>query len=335
MLRQLPRRPRWATKHYQITRQAVHFGQPVFYIRINRIITPVKNNHHFIKSIFLFVLTLLLVTSCGNGNTPDDVQQAQELTPTATEAPMAARVNGEGILLSDFEQELQRYQAAASAAQIETSPEEAKQVVLDYLIDRILLVQAARENGYTPSEALVSQKIEELSQTRDGQQDLNTFLAENFYSEESFRSAIEKELAVIWMRNFIVDQVPAAVEQVHARQILVNTENEAIAIMRRLEVGTPFSELAFEVDPLTGGELGWFPRGYLFQPAVEEAAFALQSGQYSGMVETDFGYHIIEVIERDPQRELKGGALQNVQRSALETWLADRRAQSAVEIYVN
>jgi len=93
--------------------------------------------------------------------------------------------------------------------------------------------------------------------------------------------------------------------------------------------------LAWEYSPETGGELGWFPRGYLFQPAVEEAAFALQPGQFSGIIETAYGFHIIEVIERDPQRPLSADALLAAQRTVIETWLTDRRAQSAIEIYVN
>ncbi len=248
---------------------------------------------------------------------------------------MAARVNGEGILLSDYEQELQRYQAGAADLQIEVSDQDAREAVLDYLIEQTLFKQAAQENGYTVSDAELVQKIIELAEARGGQASLDAYLSENFYSQDSFRSAVARELAVIWMRNYLIDQAPATAEQVRARQILVNSQNEAIAVQRRLEVGTPFSDLAYEYDPLTGGELGWFPRGYLFQPAVEEAAFALQPGQYSGTIETNYGFHIVEVIERDPQRELKGDALIAAQRAYIGTWLADQRAQSMIEIYVN
>jgi peptidyl-prolyl cis-trans isomerase C len=284
---------------------------------------------------FSLVLAVFILSACATGGQSGESAATEALTPAPTEAPMAARVNGEGILLSDYEQELQRYQAGAADLQIEVSAQDAREAVLDYLIEQTLFKQAAQENGYTVSDAELVQKIIELAEARGGQASLDTYLSENFYSQDSFRAAVARELAVIWMRNYLIDQAPATAEQVRARQILVNSQNEAIAVQRRLEVGTPFSDLAYEYDPLTGGELGWFPRGYLFQPAVEEAAFALQPGQYSGTIETNYGFHIVEVIERDPQRELKGDALIAAQRAYIGTWLADQRAQSMIEIYVN
>ena len=71
-----------------------------------------------------------------------------------------------------------------------------------------------------------------------------------------------------------------------------------------LEAGADFTELAYEYDPLTGGDLGWFPAGYLLQPDVETAAFSLQPGQYSGIIQTSYGYHIVYVIERDSNHPL-------------------------------
>jgi len=295
---------------------------------------PVKNKKHRTVIFSLVLIAVFALSACSNGQ-GEESAATDVLTPTPTEAPMAARVNGEGILLSDYESELRRYQAGADEVQIDVADDAARQQVLNYLIEQALFMQSAQENGYTISEDALSQKIDQLTQARGGQASLDAYLSDNFYTEDSFRRAIARELAVIWMRNFIIDQVPTTAEQVHARQILVDSENMALAVLRRLEVGTSFSDLAYEYDPLTGGDLGWFPRGYLFQPAVEEAAFALEPGQYSGVIETNYGFHIVGVIERDQQRELKGDALLAAQRTAIETWLADRRDQSAIEIYVN
>ena len=278
---------------------------------------------------------MLISAACSNGTDGTEVTAVEEVAPTPTEAPMAVRVNGEGILLADYEEELRRYQAAASDMGIQVTAETAQTQVLDYLIEQTLFQQAAQENGYALSEQELTQQLDELTQARGGQENLDVYINENFYSPQSFRRTIARERAVIWMRNNLIEQMPATADQVHARQILVDTENEAIAVLRRLEVGTPFSELAYEYDPLTGGDLGWFPRGYLFQPAVEEAAFTLQPGQVSGVIETNYGYHILEVIERDPQHTLSGDALIETQRKAIENWLEERRAQSTIEIYVN
>ena len=83
-------------------------------------------------------------------------------------------------------------------------------------------------------------------------------------------------------------------------------------------------------EPLTRGELGWFPRGYLPEPAFEEAAFALQPGQVSDIIQTEAGYHIIMVLERDPAHPLTPDALLTLQYTALEDWLSQQRQQSTI-----
>ena len=177
-------------------------------------------------------------------------------------------------------------------------------------------------------------KIDQYAEAAGGQDALQTWIIENFYDSESFRAAVSRDMAVVWMRNYLIAQVPQKTEQIHARQILVNGENEAIGIQRQLEVGTSFKSLAFLYDPLTGGELGWFPRGYLLQPEVENIAFSLQAGQYSGIIPTIYGFHIVEVIEVDPLRLLSKDALHKMQRQALEDWLNTQIEQSAIEILI-
>jgi peptidyl-prolyl cis-trans isomerase C len=292
----------------------------------------VKNKNSL---ILILAIIGLSVSACANGENIDSAETALPTTPTPTEAPMAARVNGEGILLSSYQEELQRFQAAASELNNDAAAENAQAQVLDYLIEQTLFSQAALENGYAVNDEDVSRRISELAEALGGQAGLDAYLGENFYTQESFRSAVARELAVVWMRNVLMDQIPTTTEQVHARQILVDSENAATVVLRQLEVGKVFSDLAFEYDPLTGGELGWFPRGYLFQPAVEDAAFSLAPGQFSGIIQTNYGFHIIEVIDRDAQRELSSDALLMVQRAAIEAWLEDRRSHSVVEILVD
>jgi len=102
----------------------------------------------------------------------------------------------------------------------------------------------------------------------------------------------------------------------------------------RLQAGEDFAELAEAYDPLTMGDLGWFPRGYLIDPKLDEVVFALEPGEYSGIVETSAGFHILQLIERDPQRPLAPDARMALQMRALQEWLAMRHDQSEILVFV-
>lgn len=283
------------------------------------------------KVLYAFVLCALFLTAC-SGSEPTVVEETP--TPAPTEGPMAVRVNGEGILLSEYENEMRRVKAGMALADAEFDEQLARELVLDELIEQTLLAQSAFTNGYSQSDAEIDGKIEEYEQELGGAEALDTYLSDFFYTRESFRSAVARDQAAIFMRNLIIDAVPLTAEQIRARQIVLDTENEAIGVLRQLEVGTPFRDLAFEYDPLAGGELGWFPRGYLYQPAVEEAAFSLQPGQFSGIIPTDFGFHIVEVMERSSDQPLAHDAKLFVQRNALEDWLTSARDAAELEILV-
>ncbi len=287
-----------------------------------------KNNLTLALSV-----VLILLSSCSSGQESRDTDTPVDVAnPTSTEAPLAARVNGEGVLLAEYEAELKRYQVGIEQLGEQYNPELAKQEVMDDLVAQTLFAQTAAAQNFYVDEVDLQAEIDQYAEAAGGQGVLQTWISENFYDQDSFHAAVARDMAVIWARNYLIAQVPQTAEQVHARQILVRSENEAIGIQRQLEVGTSFKSLAFSYDSLTGGELGWFPRGYLLQPEVENAAFSLQPGQYSGIIPTSFGYHIVEVIEVDPHHSLSQDALLFVQRQVLENWLDEQITQSTIEI---
>ena len=164
---------------------------------------------------------------------------------------------------------------------------------------------------------------------------LDTLHQEAGLSEADYRRTIETDLLYSKLQDLFASQVPTTEEQVHARHILVETEEEAQTVLARLEAGEDFVSLAQELstDESTredGGDLGWFPRGVMV-PEFEEAAFALQPGEASDIVQTSFGYHIILVEERDSDRELEISLLERRRASALSDWLEEQRQSEAVE----
>ena len=88
--------------------------------------------------------------------------------------------------------------------------------------------------------------------------------------------------------------------EIHCAHILVRTEKEAQAVIERLERGEKFANIASEISLCPsgkrGGDLGTFGRGRMVRE-FEEAAFALQKGQLSPIVKTEFGYHIVRRLE--------------------------------------
>lgn len=130
------------------------------------------------------------------------------------------------------------------------------------------------------------------------------------------------------------DQMPSSGEQVRARHILISVSPdaaeeekqlalaEAISITQRLRAGADFAELALQYsdDPGSGqqgGDLGFFGRGQMVTE-FETAAFSLSIGEISDPVLSQFGYHIIEVLEQQPGNP------------SFTAWLQEQKAQAQI-----
>lgn len=143
---------------------------------------------------------------------------------------------------------------------------------------------------------------------------------------EDLRNLVYYRLLRDEVAEAIGQDVPTTTLQVHARHILVETEEDAISATNRLAAGEDFGVLAQTVSidtgtAPTGGDLGWFAEGDMVA-GFQDAAFSLEVGQVSEPIETQFGWHIIEVLERG-DRELEGGALSRARNRAYNDWLTD------------
>jgi len=68
---------------------------------------------------------------------------------------------------------------------------------------------------------------------------------------------------------------------------------------------------------------------------LDEPVFSLQPGEYTEIIETMIGFHIVQVIDRDPQHLLSPGAFQTYQVQAVKNWLVERRSQSDIQIFMS
>jgi peptidyl-prolyl cis-trans isomerase C len=211
-------------------------------------------------------------------------------------------------------------------------PQEGGPRVLDDLIAQVLLAQAAAEAGYQLDEAGLQARLDALASGLGSAQSLADWIAAHGYTEPGFRRLLARAASAAWMRDKIIADIPERAEQVHARQILLYNQDEANQVLAQVRAGTDFASLASEYDPVAGGDLGWFPRGYLTVPELDQAAFTLQEGQVSDIIQTRLGFHILQVIERDPAHPLEPGARLALQAAALQAWLDQRRSQSQIEV---
>ncbi len=292
------------------------------------------------KRFHLFLLCAFFLAACSTSaagstlpavfpsSTPNPT--GTPLPPTATSIPMAATVNGEGITLDDLNAEVARYKTAQAALGKEVNDQDAAKIVLDDLVDQVLLSQGAAEAGFTVDDPALQARVDALAAQVGGADKLLAWQQAHGYDHASFRAALKRAVAAAWMRDKIISAVPSTAEQVHVRQVLLYNEDVAKSIWNQLQAGVNFDNMAALIDPVTRGDIGWFPRGYLAQKTIEDAAFSLEVGKYSDVIKSEVGFHIIMVIERQPDRTLSPDALLSMQNQALANWLANRRQQANI-----
>jgi peptidyl-prolyl cis-trans isomerase C len=212
---------------------------------------------------------------------------ATSFAAAPTQAKVLAKVNGVEITDDDVQIALDDI-GAGLPRQLEGKAREA--YVLDFLIDEQLVVQKAQADklGETPEFA------KKLAYLRD--KALMEALLGRVAKEAVTNEAVKKTYD-----EAAKNQKPET--EIHARHILVPTEDEAKAALKRVKAGEDFSKVATELskDPGSkGGDLGWFTKDRMV-PEFAEAAFKLEPGQISEPVKTQFGWHVIKVDEKRPK----------------------------------
>ena len=330
-----------------------------------------------IRQVTLFnLIFLLLLTACGN--TENDVvvptlastavvitavspeaaiATEATLPPPATEAPtavpptptptpaLAATVNGLPILLSVYEQELARYeQAQAELGGVLDA--NYRLIVLNTLIEKELSFQAAPSEGIEITIEVVTAEVEKLRTEAGGADNFAAWLEANQYTEEEFREALAREMAAELMAAKVTENVPFAVEQVHARYIQVDDPALAQTLHQQIQNGDDFALRAEQhsVDQVTaqvGGDLGFFAIWSLTVPEVAEAAFNLQDGELSDVITVidessgQATYFLVQTIEREAQRPLTPDMRYILLNKTFLDWLAQQRANADIAIFVD
>jgi parvulin-like peptidyl-prolyl isomerase len=152
-------------------------------------------------------------------------------------------------------------------------------------------------------------------------------------SETTFRAVYRNIILRDKLEEVITADVPTTGEQVWARHILVADEGTAKTVKALLDNGTDFAEVAKQYSTDTGsavngGDLGWFGKGKMV-PEFETAAFSQEIGAIGEPVQSQFGYHIIQVLDKQ-QLPLNANDLKQNRDTAFNDWLTLTRDEADV-----
>ena len=305
--------------------------------------------------VVVLLSLLLVLAACGGGRSeeatppaplpatalPTSVVPTAVPTPTTPPVPLAAVVNDQPILLADYERRVTQYVQPLLTQGLDPNTTEGqarlteiRQEVLDNLIDSVLVEQGSAGLGVSVSDADLEAKIASDIEAGGGQAAFDEWLQATSLGREDYKQMLREALLAQRAMDAVTANSPQVAEQVHARQIVVDGKEVADQVLAELQVGADFAAVARDrsIDLATkdnGGDLGWFPRG-LVPLELENLAFALQPGEIGGPLQLEDGYHFVQVMERDPNRQISPEMQGQLRLVLFERWLEEQRAKATI-----
>ncbi|NLB32165.1 MAG: hypothetical protein GX818_00140 [Tissierellia bacterium] len=272
----------------------------------------------FKKSLLLItaLCIVLAVTACSDKEQNTDIDDKNVL----------ATVNGKALSKEEYDKSLAyykdyvEYQYGENTWETEatkglTYKEYYENYVMDTMTYRLLLLDAAEKEGLTASEEEKQHELENFKVYFQNDEDYKKYLEQSNMTEEDLLAELSNDILInqyvlskIENLNPSDDELKTIFDdlrmnvQIKASHILVDTEEESLKVIERINKGEDFAELAKELSTdlgsgANGGDLDYFNYGKMVQP-FSEAAFALEIGEVSEPVQSDFGYHIIKLTDR-------------------------------------
>jgi peptidyl-prolyl cis-trans isomerase C len=240
----------------------------------------------------------------------------------AADDVVVARVNGVDIKQSDLD-----FAASEVGPRLGNyTPADRKRVLLQYVIENELMAEAGQKDGLDKALTFPArEKYHDRRALRDAFFDVGIT---NAITEDAAKKIYDEKIATMKPQ-----------QEIHARHILVATEDEAKKVAERLKNGEDFATVAKEVSKdagAEGGDLGFFTRGQMLKP-FEDAAFALDVGQISAPVQTQFGWHIIKVEEKRDQPlptfdQVKGAIIGQLVQAKAQEVVSGLRDAAKIEV---
>mgnify|MGYP005842511125 CR=1 FL=1 len=306
-----------------------------------------------IRFVGLPVVALVMAACGGSPDAQNNVVQNPTAAPIAQSEPptsqptvavpatalatgangdlIVARVNSDEITLADYQRSLGRFPQAGSTAELGV-------MVLETMIEQTLIGQAAVERGIAVTDAEIETEVQGYIQQVGGQDAWQTWLTNNQYTEAEFRESLRESFITNRVRDAVTAELNGEVPHVHARHILVATQEQANTVLTALQNGQEFAALAaqYSEDSTTkanGGDLGWFIPEELTEPSLARIIFALEPGSIAGPVRTALGYHIVQTLER-ANRLVPEERRTELAQARFENWLASLKAAATITRYL-
>jgi peptidyl-prolyl cis-trans isomerase C len=281
-------------------------------------------NTRTIVKLMITALGLTALMACQNKSTSTDG------TADKKEATVLATVNGNAITSADFDREVK---ALPEYIRGMADTPQGKKEMIDTLIMRELILQQAAKEGLDKGKE-IEEKLAELKKRIV----VDTYLKKKVETDAKIS---DDELKKFYDQN--LDKFKGG-EQVKASHILVKSEQEAKNILAQLKGGASFEELAktksADTSASKGGDLGWFGKGNMV-PAFEKAAFALKEGELSGVVKSEFGFHIIKLTGKraagtrpfeEAKEQIKAALLPSKQQQVFMQLKEDLKKGAKIEL---
>jgi len=277
---------------------------------------------------------------------PADTQP--EIAPETNGPEVVAEINGQTIQRLDFERQVARFQAAMISQGYSFSGEEGKEAsiqvrkqVLEAMIDQVLIEQAATARGITVDEDVLTQRIQSDIEVGGGQEKFDQWLEMNGLTMEEYEQMMRSTIQTEEMIRQLGTEIPENMPQVHIRQILVATEDEAQSVLTQLSAGVNFEQLAQthsldESSRAAGGDRGFVPLGAsILPPELESAVSDLSDGEIVGPIASSYGYYIVQVVETQQARALTVEMRQGLTQETFVEWIQAQRAEADIERFVD
>lgn len=275
----------------------------------------------FKKSLALILALCMVVAATACQNKSEDT----------VEEGVKAKVNDKVITQKEYDEHLSVYKKMAETqygegawdreiSEGQTMGAYYESTLLDQLIMDLLLVDAAEKEGITMTEDDMKTELDEFKSYLETDEKYKNFLDSYGMTEEYLKESLRKEFLINHYLSIKIENLNPSDdelktlfddlrmnESVRASHILVDTEEEAKNVIDRLNKGEKFEDLAKELNKdataATGGDLDYFKYTDMVQP-FSEAAFALEVGEVSEPVKSDFGYHVIKVTDKKVDNEV-------------------------------